>query len=265
MREGGQTVGLVPTMGYLHEGHLALVSLCRARADRTVVSIFVNPTQFGPQEDFAQYPRDEQRDLTLCEAAGVDVVYLPPVADVYAADASVVIREEQLSRVLCGRARPGHFAGVCTVVGKLFHIVQPGLAVFGQKDAQQVAVIRRMVRDLFFPVEIVVGPIVREPDGLAMSSRNVYLSSAERQEALGLWQTLCGIRAQWQSGVHASAALGTWGQDHLQRHYPGIELEYLVFCDPETLEPVVTVPAGGLVAVAARVGRTRLIDNLLLA
>ena len=264
LRSEGGVVGFVPTMGYLHAGHLSLIALSRARAARTVVSVFVNPTQFGPNEDFEKYPRDEQHDLALCEDAGVDVVFIPAPADMYAADASVSIEENQLSRVLCGRSRPVHFAGVCTVVAKLFHIVQPDVAVFGQKDAQQVAVIRRMVRDLFFAVEIVVAPIIREEDGLALSSRNVYLRPEERREALGLSQTLLGIRERWQGGMRAAPMLSAWGQDYLQRHYSGVELEYLVFCDADSLVPVEVVDAGCLVALAARVGCTRLIDNILL-
>ena len=264
LRSEGGVVGFVPTMGYLHAGHLSLIALSRARAARTVVSVFVNPTQFGPNEDFEKYPRDEQHDLALCEDAGVDVVFIPARADMYAADASVSIEENHLSRVLCGRSRPVHFAGVCTVVAKLFHIVQPDVAVFGQKDAQQVAVIRRMVRDLFFAVEIVVAPIIREEDGLALSSRNVYLRPEERREALGLSQTLLGIRERWQGGIRAAPMLSAWGQDYLQRHYSGVELEYLVFCDADSLVPVEVVDAGCLVALAARVGCTRLIDNILL-
>ena len=258
------SIGLVPTMGYLHEGHLSLIRLARAQATFVVVSLFVNPTQFGPGEDFDQYPRDEERDLALCKEAGVDVVFIPSSADIYAEDASVSLVEDQLSLGLCGQNRPGHFDGVCTVVAKLFQIVRPDVAVFGQKDAQQVAVIKRMVRDLFFPIEIVVGPIVRESDGLALSSRNVYLHAEQRQQALGLYATLAGVRAQWQGGVKDTQELEHWGCQQLADQYPGVKLEYLVFCDPDTLVPCETVQEGSLVAIAARVGTTRLIDNIIL-
>ena len=258
------SIGLVPTMGYLHEGHLSLIRLARAQATFVVVSLFVNPTQFGPGEDFDQYPRDEERDLALCKEAGADVVFIPSCADIYAEDASVSLVEDQLSRGLCGTKRPGHFNGVCTVVAKLFQIVRPDLAVFGQKDAQQVAVIKRMVRDLFFPVEIVVGPIVREPDGLALSSRNVYLDASQRQQALGLYATLTGIQMQWNKGIFDASVLEGWGRQTLADQYPDVSLEYLVFCDPDTLVPCETVQEGSLVAIAARVGTTRLIDNIIL-
>jgi pantoate--beta-alanine ligase len=264
MRADPVRVGFVPTMGYLHEGHLSLVQLARAQAAVTVVSLFVNPTQFGPNEDFEKYPRDEARDLALCEKAGVDLVFIPQPGDMYAADASVSIVERKLSGILCGRSRPGHFDGVCTIVAKLFHVVQPAVAVFGQKDAQQVAVIKRMVRDLFMPVEIVVGEIVREPDGLAMSSRNVYLSAGQRHEALGLSATLQGIRQRWREGARSAAELEAWGRQNLEHHYQGIILDYLVICDPATLLPCDRVGQGALVAIAAKVGVTRLIDNILI-
>jgi len=257
-------VGFVPTMGYLHEGHLSLIRLARKRTSCVIVSLFVNPTQFGPGEDFAQYPRDEQRDLALCEEAGVDLVFIPTPTDIYAPDASVSLKEDRLSDCLCGKSRPGHFNGVCTVVAKLFQIVQPDIAVFGQKDAQQVAIIKRMVRDLLFPVDIVVGPIVREQDGLALSSRNIYLDAQQRQQALGLFATLSGVRAQWQAGTRDAQELVQWGRQHLAQEYPGVTLEYLVCCDPETLIPRETVQGGTLVAIAARVGQTRLIDNIIL-
>ena len=264
LRHEGARVGFVPTMGYLHAGHVSLIRLARHRASHVVVSLFVNPTQFGPGEDFGQYPRDEQHDMELCEKAGVDVVFVPSASVMYASDASVFIVEKALSGGLCGKTRPGHFEGVCTVVAKLFQIVQPDLAVFGQKDAQQVAVIKRMVRDLFFPLEIVVGPIVRESDGLAMSSRNVYLDAQQREQALGLFATLTGIQAQWQAGSRNATALEHWGRQHLAGGYPGVMPEYLVFCDPQTLVPCEVVSPGSLVAIAARVGQTRLIDNIIL-
>ncbi len=264
LAEGDLKIGFVPTMGYLHAGHLSLMHVARQQADCVVISLFVNPTQFGPGEDFEQYPRDEEHDLALCKEAGVDLVFIPSPSDMYAANASVSLVENQLSAGLCGQSRPGHFDGVCTVVAKLFQIVQPQIAVFGQKDAQQVAVIKRMVRDLFFPVEIVVGPIVREPDGLAMSSRNVYLDAQERQQALGLYSTLAGLHAQWEQGLCDAVALEQWGRQHLAQKYPEVHVEYLVLCDPDTLVPCQRGAQGTLVAIAAHVGKTRLIDNIIL-
>ncbi len=263
-RAPGVCIGLVPTMGYLHAGHISLVRLAQEQCDQVIVSLFVNPTQFGPQEDFAQYPRDEARDLALCEQAGVDVVFCPTPEDMYAPDASVCIEEERLSRDLCGAIRPGHFKGVCTVVAKLLHLVQPDVAVFGQKDAQQLAVIRRMVRDLFFPVTVVAGPIVREPDGLAMSSRNVYLSVDERREALGLYHCLNRAQVRVRAGCVQAERLEGELRAFLREQYPGVTLEYLAFRDPDTLAVREQLVAGTLVALAARVGRTRLIDNVLL-
>ena len=189
-RMAGTKIALVPTMGYLHEGHLSLIAEAKKHADLVVVSIFVNPVQFGPNEDFDKYPRDEKRDLERCEQAGAAAVFLPTPQNMYAPDASIYVVEEQLGKSLCGARRPGHFRGVCTVVSKLFNLAQPTVAVFGQKDYQQAMIIRRMVRDLNFPLEIVVAPIVREADGLAKSSRNVYLSADERQRALGLSRAL---------------------------------------------------------------------------
>lgn len=261
----GGSVGFVPTMGALHAGHLSLVQLSRAQTDKTVVSIFVNPTQFAEGEDYAQYPRTMDEDLAHCEAAGVSVVFCPPEHEMYPADASVRVVENRVARDLCGAARPGHFTGVCTVVAKLFHLVAPDVAVFGEKDAQQLAVIRRMVRDLFFPVRIVGGPIIREPDGLALSSRNVYLSASERAEALGLYQMLCWIQLQYEGGALDANALAPKARRWLAAEYPGVALEYLAFRDPDTLEKQTVLQSGVLVALAGRVGQTRLIDNIRLA
>ena len=261
---GGVRVGLVPTMGYLHAGHLSLVGIAREQCDQTVVSLFVNPTQFGPTEDFSCYPRDEQRDLALCEQAGVDVVFCPEPGDMYAEDASVSVDEAHLSQDLCGAVRPGHFRGVCTVVAKLFHLVQPDVAVFGQKDAQQLAVIRRMVRDLFFPITIVAGPIIREADGLAMSSRNVYLSAEERKQALGLYQCLRQAQVLFREGCRQGQVLERLLRVFLGERYPGLTVEYVVCRDPDTLAACDRLVSGTLIAVAAKAGRTRLIDNELL-
>ena len=260
-RAQGKRVGLVPTMGYLHDGHLSLITEARKRVDLVVVSIFVNPVQFGPNEDFAKYPRNEARDLELCEQAGADAVFLPQVAEMYAPDASVFITEERLGNGLCGAKRPGHFRGVCTVVAKLFNLALPHVAVFGQKDYQQAAVIRRMVRDLNFPIEIVVAPIVREPDGLAMSSRNVYLSADERKRALGLSRAL-QVAADAVADEAADAVRQRM-RAVLDAH--GLAPDYVEIVDAETLEPVSAVRRGNVALVAAMCGKTRLIDNWVLS
>lgn len=262
-RRAGRKIGLVPTMGYLHEGHLSLVALARAHADVVILSIFVNPTQFLPGEDLSSYPRDFERDRRLCVRAGVDLVFYPSPAGMYAADHSVFVEETSLSKVLCGASRPGHFKGVTTVVAKLFNITLPDVAVFGQKDAQQCRVIQRMVRDLNIPVEIIVGPIVREPDGLAMSSRNKYLSPESRQQALCLRRALDTAERMVQQGersvevVRAAVLMGLAA-------VPEAKLDYVAFVDNETLEPASRIQQPVLVALAVRIGGTRLIDNAIL-
>lgn len=262
-RAEGRRIGLVPTMGYLHAGHLSLIDVARQRADEVVVTIFVNPVQFGPGEDFEKYPRDEERDLALCREAGASAVFLPPVAEMYAPDASVYVTEERLSAGLCGAKRPGHFRGVCTVVAKLFNIALPHVAVFGQKDYQQAAVIRRMVRDLNFPLEVVVAPTMREPDGLAMSSRNVYLSGDERERALGLSEALAEAAEAVAGGVRCdAAALRQRMRGALERR--ALTADYVEVVDAETLEPVAEARHGDVALVAAFCGRTRLIDNRVL-
>ncbi len=259
----GLKVGFVPTMGALHEGHLSLIRLAARESDRVVVSIFVNPTQFGPHEDFAQYPRDTDADLAKCRRAGAAMVFLPSVEEIYPPDATVFVDENRLAQGLCGASRPGHFRGVLTVVAKLLHIVAPDVAVFGRKDAQQLALIRRMVRDLDWPVTILPGPTVREPDGLALSSRNRYLSPSERQDALSLYQTLQLAGQAYQAGERDASRLRQILTRHLEQ-VPGIRLDYVAIVDSATLEPVATLQNGTLIALAARVGQTRLIDNLLL-
>ena len=261
-RRNGLRIGFVPTMGYLHAGHLSLVAEARKQADVVVVSIFVNPTQFGPQEDFSSYPRDEQRDMALCQEAGVAAIYLPTPATMYAADASVCVDEATLQHGLCGARRPGHFRGVCTVVAKLFNIVLPDVAVFGQKDFQQAAIIRRMVRDLNFPVSIVVAPILREPDGLAMSSRNVYLNAEERQQALGLNRALEAAAASLNAGVSCAETLRGQMRGVLEQH--GLRIDYAEVVDADTLLPVTAAAKGHVALVAAYCGKTRLIDNRML-
>ena len=263
-RAAGRRVGLVPTMGNLHEGHLSLVRIAKGRADRVVVSDFVNPTQFGPNEDYAAYPRTFEDDCAKCEAEGVNAVFHPAPGAMYAADASVSLVENALSKVLCGASRPGHFNGVCTVVAKLFLLAQPHVAVFGQKDAQQLCVIRRMVRDLFFPVEIVAAPISREADGLARSSRNQYLNPVERAQAPVLHWALGAAEGAWAGGQRDADAL----KAVMRQVLSGAALakpEYVELVDAETLEALegpVTRPA--LAALAVRFGGTRLIDNTVL-
>jgi pantoate--beta-alanine ligase len=263
IKRSGRRVGFVPTMGYLHQGHMSLVSLARERTDVVAASIFVNPIQFLPGEDLDNYPRDLQRDERLCEKAGVAMVFYPTPEAMYAPDHSVYVDETRLSQGLCGRHRPGHFRGVTTVVTKLFNIVLPDVAVFGQKDAQQARVIQRMVRDLNFPVEIVVGPIVREPDGLAMSSRNRYLSATERGDALCLHRSLARAADLYGQGVRDTRALRE-AMAACMAAVPAVKVEFIEFVDNTTLEPVTDIKGQVLVALAARVGATRLIDNAVL-
>ena len=261
-RTKGVKVGLVPTMGYLHEGHLSLIAEARKRADAVVVSVFVNPVQFGPNEDYEKYPRDEEHDLAACEKAGAAAVYLPTPETMYAPDASTYVEEKDLCTGLCGARRPGHFRGVCTVVAKLFNLALPQVAVFGQKDFQQAAVIKRMVRDLNFPLEIVVAPIVREPDGLAKSSRNVYLSAEERQNALGLSRTLALAADEVANGPCKVETLHPKMVALLEKH--ALRVDYVELMDPETLQPVETVSHGTVALLAVFCGKTRLIDNRIL-
>ena len=258
-RAAGKTIGLIPTMGFLHEGHLSLIREARKRADIVIVSIFVNPIQFAPNEDFACYPRDEIRDLELCRHEGADAVFLPTPETMYAPDASITICENTLSRSLCGIRRPTHFQGVCTVVAKLFNLASPTLAVFGQKDFQQAAIIKRMVRDLNFPVEILVAPIVRERDGLAKSSRNVYLNQQERQNALGLSRALALAQAMVDSGEREVPILRNTLSRLLKEHH--LQPDYIEFVDEDSLQPKQTIDAQTHVVLAAFCGKTRLIDN----
>ena len=257
-------MGFVPTMGALHEGHLSLVRAARAKSDVVAASIFVNPLQFGPTEDFAKYPRWFEHDCELFEREGAELLFAPSVEEMYPAGLLTRVNVADLSGKLDGGSRPGHFQGVTTVVAKLFHVVEPDLAFFGQKDAAQVAVIRRMVRDLNFAVEIVVCPIVREADGLAMSSRNAYLNPVQRRQAVVLHRSLMRVQELAQSGERNAAKLAARGRGEFAT-YPEIRLEYIQIVDPETLYPVETISGGELVAVAAFAGKTRLIDNLLIS
>ncbi|NOY81682.1 MAG: pantoate--beta-alanine ligase [Kiritimatiellaeota bacterium] len=262
-RGAGDPIGFVPTMGYLHEGHLSLVRIARRRASAVVVSIFVNPTQFGPNEDFDSYPRDFERDEALCRREGVRAVFYPDAEEMYPPDYSTWVTEEQLSGPLCGRSRPGHFRGVCTVVTKLFLAVCPDVAVFGQKDAQQALVIQRMVRDLNFPLQVVIGPIVREADGLAMSSRNKHLEAAERRAATAVFKGLQAALEAFRSGERRTDSLVQLVRAPIKAS--GGRIDYVELVSRERLEPMspeVTAPA--LLAAAVFYGKTRLIDNVFL-
>lgn len=253
-------LGLVPTMGYLHEGHLALVRRARAACATVGVSIFVNPTQFGPQEDLARYPRNLDRDLHLLESAEVDVVWAPEVAAVYPPGYQTYVNVEAVSQPLEGAIRPDHFRGVATVVAKLFNAFTPDFAFFGQKDAQQVAVIRRMAQDLNFPVKIEVSPTVRERDGLAMSSRNSYLSAEERRASVVLYQALSAARDAYQNGERSGEALRSALRAALARE-PLAQTEYVSVADPDSLQELKSVESDALFSMAVRIGKTRLIDN----
>ncbi|MFZ0817992.1 MAG: pantoate--beta-alanine ligase [Candidatus Sulfotelmatobacter sp.] len=263
VRSGGQRLGFVPTMGALHEGHLSLVRVARGRCDVVAVSIFVNPTQFGPNEDLAKYPRAFERDRELLEKEGVELLFAPSVEEMYQGRAVSWVTVEGMSERLDGRSRPGHFRGVTTVVGKLFHVVEPDAAFLGQKDAAQVAIIRRMVSDLKFPVEIVACPIVREADGLAMSSRNAYLDPLQRRQALVLYRALMRVKEHWEAGERDAARLVAVGCEEVASE-SAVRLDYFEIVEADGLDPVEKVDKDALVAVAAFVGATRLIDNIVL-
>jgi pantoate--beta-alanine ligase len=258
-----EPVGLVPTMGYLHEGHLSLVRWARDECASVVVSIFVNPTQFGPHEDLSTYPRDLPRDLALLEAEDVDLVWMPTPEVIYRPGFQTWVTVEQVTQRLEGAMRPGHFRGVATVVANLFNAVQPHKAYFGQKDAQQAVVIRQMAGDLNFPIDIVVCPIVREPDGLAMSSRNTYLNPAQRQAASVLYRALSAARAAFQAGERDSGRLCHIVSETVTAE-PLIDLQYISCAHPDTLEELEVVADSALLSLAAFVGQTRLIDNVIL-
>lgn len=256
-------VGLVPTMGFLHEGHLSLVDAARHDCGSVVVSIFVNPTQFGPQEDFSAYPRDIPRDLDLLEQRGVNLVWMPEDEDMYPPDYQTWVNVEEVTSVLEGKMRPGHFQGVATVVTKLFTAVQPDIAYFGQKDAQQTVVIRRLVMDLNIPVEIIVCPIIREADGLAMSSRNVYLSPDQRSAATVLYRGLNKAEQAFHNGVSDAGQLRAILAETIESE-PLAELQYVSCADPDTLEELDGSIRRGLLSTAVKFGKTRLIDNVLI-
>ena len=256
----GLTVGLVPTMGYLHGGHKSLIVKAVSENDKVVVSDFVNPTQFGANEDLSSYPRDIERDAALCEAAGADIIFHPEPEEMYFSDKCTFVDMDKLTKGLCGKTRPVHFSGVCTVVSKLFNIVTPDRAYFGQKDAQQLAVIKRMVRDLNFDITIVGCPIVREADGLALSSRNTYLNEAERKAALILNKSLTLGKEMIEAGEMDAAKVRQKIIKNMETE-PLAKVDYVEIVDAENLEPVQTIDAPVLVATAVYIGKTRLIDN----
>jgi len=261
---GDKTIGFVPTMGYLHDGHLSLIKAAHAQHDVTVLSIFVNPTQFAPGEDLDAYPRDFERDSHLAAAAGTDLLFFPDPAEIYPAGASTFVEVEgEITQKLCGQSRPTHFKGVTTVVTILFNLIKPSIAYFGQKDAQQVAVIKKMVRDLHLPVQIAVCPIVREADGLAMSSRNVLLHPEERKQALVLSQSLAAAKALYHAGERSVKILTEAIVNHINS-MPLTHIDYVEILDFETLADIETITSPALTAVAVRFEKTRLLDNIIL-
>lgn len=263
MRRQFKTIALVPTMGYLHEGHLSLVREGKKRGDDLVVSIYVNPSQFAPGEDFESYPRDLDRDLELLQEEGVDAVFIPDDKEIYSDEYQTYVELEKLPNHLCGISRPIFFKGVATVVAKLFNIVKPHVTIFGQKDYQQLVVIRQMVRDLGFDIEVVGAPTVREPDGLAMSSRNAYLSPEQRTSALSLYNSLQKARELIENGIHDATTIIDSAAELIQSR-PETEIDYIAICDTETLVDIQTIDKPVLMALAVKVGKARLIDNMIL-
>ncbi len=261
-RSAGKTIGFVPTMGAFHEGHLSLFRRARPRCGRVVVSVFVNPLQFAPGEDFARYPRDFSRDRALAEQEGVDALFHPAPAEMYPAPPQITVQPGKLGEPLCGRSRPGHFAGVATVVAKLLHVVEPDRVFFGQKDAQQAVIIERMIEELGFPVAMEVCPTVREADGLALSSRNAYLSPAERTNAPALYRSLCRAATLIRSGERNPSRIERELREMIAAT-PGAALDYASVVDRRSLEDVSTIDREVLIAVAVRFGKTRLIDNVI--
>jgi len=262
-RLAGKTIGLVPTMGFLHEGHLSLMRQSRADNDISVISIFVNPTQFGPAEDYDAYPRDLDRDSRMASEAGVDVIFAPSARDMYPEGYATYVNIERITEKMCGTSRPGHFRGVTTVVSKLFNLAQPHRAYFGQKDAQQAIVIKQMARDLNFDIEIIVMPIIREEDGLAMSSRNKYLSPEERKAALVLRKSLLMAEGLFKSGVTEAAIIYNRIKDMIDFE-PLAKIDYISIVDADTLDDVGKLRQNTLIALAVFIGKTRLIDNIIL-
>ena len=263
LRCQGKKIGFVPTMGFLHEGHLSLVREAKKRSDVVVMSIFVNPTQFGPGEDFEDYPRDFDRDVALAESAGCEIIFYPGAEDIYADPYLTYISVEKITKVLCGVSRPIHFRGVTTIVAKLFNIVKPQLAVFGQKDAQQAIVIQKMVKDLNFNIEIFVAPIVREKDGLALSSRNIYLTPPQRKQATTLYRSLITAKKMIEAGErHAEKILASMRE--LIEAQPETQIDYIEIVDTTNLQPLAELKGEVLIALAVKIGKPRLIDNMII-
>jgi pantoate--beta-alanine ligase len=259
-RSSGRSVGFVPTMGYLHDGHVSLVTPARQNNDVVVVSIFVNPLQFGPNEDFEKYPRDDARDNAICESAGADIIFRPDVSTMYGNGEQFTVDVGRIGTVLEGASRPGHFNGVATVVAKLFNIIGPCRAYFGQKDAQQLAVIRRLVDSFNIPVDVIGRETIREEDGLAMSSRNVYLSDEERRRSVALFQGLMLVKEEFERGITDSPSLVHAAEMHIRK--ASIEIDYIRIADPETFQELPEAKSGAVIVGAVRVGATRLIDNV---
>ncbi|RLD17279.1 MAG: pantoate--beta-alanine ligase [Caldiserica bacterium] len=264
LKRKGKKIGFVPTMGFLHEGHLSLVERCRKDCDILVVSIFVNPTQFGPREDYKSYPRDLKRDIKLCKKYNVDIIFYPDVKDMYPEGFETYVELEKLPNHLCGLSRPGHFRGVATVVTKLFNIVQPDVAYFGEKDWQQLKIIEKLVRDLNFPIRIKSGKIIRERDGLAMSSRNKYLSEKERKEAICLYKSLLFAKELIEKGERDVSKIKRKMRELILKIAPKAKVDYIEIVDPETLESLSRIKERNLVALAVKIGVARLIDNMLI-
>ena len=262
-RRAGRKIGFVPTMGALHEGHVSLMHAAKKAGTYVVVSIYVNPTQFGPKEDFKQYPRTMEMDRAACAKASVDLIFAPTDAEVYPPGHQTRVQPGKLSETLCGACRPGHFEGVCTIVAKLCNVVQPDVAYFGRKDAQQAVIIRRMVKDLCMPMRIEICPLIREPDGLAMSSRNVRLSPEEQPQALSLYRALCLGRDRLSAGERSVGRITAEMRSSIVQNGAGVSVDYLSIVDPETLEPVTESNGRVMIAGAIHVGATRLIDNIL--
>ena len=263
IKKQGKAIGLVPTMGFLHEGHMSLIRRAAKDTDCVIVSIFVNPTQFGPKEDFKKYPRDMKKDLKLCEKEAVDIIFAPEAREMYPEGFATYVKVERITDMLCGASRPGHFSGVATVVAKLFNIIMPDIAYFGQKDGQQAAVIRRMAKDLDLPVKIKVEPVVREKDGLAMSSRNIYLNSEERNQAVCLYKALKLAKVLFNKGERDSKKIIN-KMSQLINKEDKAKIEYISIVDTEELRGMKRISGQALVAVAVWVGKTRLIDNIIL-
>ena len=264
LRRSGKRIGVVPTMGYLHEGHASLMRIARRQSDHVITTIFVNPMQFAPNEDYARYPRDLDRDIQIAESAGTDILFTPEANEIYPNGYLTHVHVEQLSTLLEGKFRPTHFKGVTTVVAKIFHLTKPHLAVFGQKDIQQVMIIKKMVKDLDFDIEIIVGPTVREPDGLAMSSRNVYLKEAERQQSTVLHRSLRHAENRIESGER-NAQIIIDEVNRLISAQPAATIDYISIADPVTLQELRTIQPSteAIVSLAVRFGSTRLIDNIM--